>query len=421
MTKRIVIMTIGSRGDVQPYVALGRGLIAAGYRVRVLTHRTFEGLVTENDLDFGPLAGEPREFLEQLASDKTGASLLTFMRQLDDWLSGFMSQALADVWAGCQDADLVISTFLSPVGHSIAEKLNIPAMFAHLFPTSVVTRERPGIILPDLPLGGLYNRLANQLERAGAGYSQRQNINQWRQQTLGLAPYSPFNLYPYDELNGQPVHDIHGYSPHVVPRPADYPDHVHVTGYWFLDTGTAWEPPPALQAFLAAGPPPVYVGFGSLIDRNAKQLIDTVKTAVRQAGQRLLLLSGWAGLASDTLSDDVFIIKSAPHDWLFPRMRAVIHHGGAGTTAASVRAGVPTIVVPFFGDQPFWGRVVAARGIGPHPIPAHELTVDGLAAAIREATTDETMRQRAQDVGAAIQAEDGVGNAVRVIQDVLQP
>ena len=214
---------------------------------------------------------------------------------------------------------------------------------------------------------------------------------------------------------------LHAYSQHVLPRPGDWPSHAHVTGYWFLDRPDGWEPPQALVDFLDARPPPVYVGLGSMAGRNPGRLTELFLAALRQSGQRAVLLSGWAGLGSADLGDDVFVVDDVPHDWLFPRVSAVVHHGGAGTTAAGLHAGKPTVILPFFADQPFWGRIVHQRGIGPRPIPQQRLSVENLADAIRRAATDPLMAELARKLGANIRAEDGVARAVTLLDQRLDP
>jgi sterol 3beta-glucosyltransferase len=209
-----------------------------------------------------------------------------------------------------------------------------------------------------------------------------------------------------------------GYSPSVIPTPPHWDSHVHVTGYWFLDPPADWAPPPALMAFLQAGPPPIYVGFGSMSNRNPGATAALVLEALARTRQRAVVLSGWSGLRTTDLPGSVFMLDSIPFSWLFPRVAAVVHHGGAGTTAAGLRAGVPSIVIPFFGDQPYWGQRVAELGVGPEPIPRRNLTVERLAGAIQRAVTDQTMRQRAADLGARIQAEDGVARAVSIVQQI---
>jgi UDP:flavonoid glycosyltransferase YjiC (YdhE family) len=215
-------------------------------------------------------------------------------------------------------------------------------------------------------------------------------------------------------LRRSPV--LYGFSPLVIPPPPDWGGNVHVTGYWFLEPAVSWTPPADLTTFLDGGPPPIYVGFGSMSSRRPEETTRLVLSALAQTGQRAVLLSGWGGLTKADLPDSVLMIHSVPHDWLFRRVAAVVHHGGAGTTAAGLRAGAPSVIIPFFGDQPFWGQRVVALGVGPEPIPRQQLTAESLAAAIEEAVTNVAMRRRAADLGEQIRAEDGVARAVEAIQ-----
>ncbi|HSL45414.1 MAG TPA: glycosyltransferase, partial [Anaerolineales bacterium] len=209
------------------------------------------------------------------------------------------------------------------------------------------------------------------------------------------------------------------YSPMVIPHPSDWSDQVHITGYWFQKDLSEWYPSDELHSFLEKGEPPVYVGFGSMGGRNPEGFAAIVLEALVKSGQRGLLLTGWGGMNVMRVPDNVFVLNSAPHSWLFPRMAAVVHHGGAGTTAEGLRAGVPTVIVPFIVDQRFWGERIKALGVGPDPIPAKKLTADQLAAAIRVAITDSKMRVWATALGKTIRAEDGVGNAVKIVQQYL--
>jgi UDP:flavonoid glycosyltransferase YjiC (YdhE family) len=190
-----------------------------------------------------------------------------------------------------------------------------------------------------------------------------------------------------------------------------------VTGYWFLEPRDEWTPPPALEAFLEAGSPPVYVGFGSMSSRDPEETADLVMEALARTGQRAVLLSGWSGLQKTDVPDSMFMLEPVPFAWLFPRVAAVVHHGGAGTTAAGLRAGVPSVVIPFFGDQFFWGACVTRLGAGPEPVPRKKLTAERLANAIQQAVSDPTVAERAADVGAKIRAEDGVAGAVAVVEE----
>jgi UDP:flavonoid glycosyltransferase YjiC (YdhE family) len=217
--------------------------------------------------------------------------------------------------------------------------------------------------------------------------------------------------------NGLTVQTIlYGYSPQVLPPPKDWGDCIHVTGYWFLEPPAGWEPPIDLVNFLQSGPPPVFIGFGSIPNSKPEKTADLVLQALARTGQRGVLSAGWGGLKKENLPETVFMIGSMPYSWLFPQMAAVVHHGGAGTTAAGLWAGIPAIVTPFFGDQPFWGKRVYALGVGPRPIPRQHLTVDRLTESIRCAVSDTGMRTRAARLGEGIRAEDGIARAVAAIE-----
>jgi sterol 3beta-glucosyltransferase len=210
-----------------------------------------------------------------------------------------------------------------------------------------------------------------------------------------------------------------GVSPLITPPPPDWGDHIHVTGYWFLDAPADWQPSSALRAFLDAGAPPVYIGFGSMSSRNPQATTQMMIEALKTTGQRGIIHSGWAGLHAEDLPPNIFLLDYAPHDWLFPRMAAVVHHGGAGTTAAGLRAGIPGMVVSHIGDQPYWGRRLHELGVGAAPLKRHELTADKLADAIRTMTSDRAMQSRAAALGERIRTEDGIGNAVKALRKIL--
>ena len=246
----------------------------------------------------------------------------------------------------------------------------------------------------------------------------RKADNLARQQVLNLPKAPFFGPYGSKQTRGLPI--LYGFSPSVIASPADWPCEAQVTGYWFLEAESDWTPPPALVDFLAAGPPPVYVGFGSMTNRKPEETAALVITALQKTGQRAVLMSGWGGLQATDLPDTFFIVDAAPHAWLFPRTAAVVHHGGAGTTAAGLRAGVPSIIIPYFADQPFWGNRVAQLGVGPQPLPRKILTVDRLAAALETAVTNPQMQQRAAELGRKIQAEDGIAQAVSIVQTLAK-
>jgi sterol 3beta-glucosyltransferase len=312
-----------------------------------------------------------------------------------------------------EDADLVVTGLAGMTGvFSIADYFNIPYVQAYVFPITP-TSAFAGPLAPPVPLGGPLNRLSFHAMRQMLWQSGRVADVTIRKR-LGMPPASFWG--GYRALAAKRVPIVYGYSEQVVPRPPDWDDSIAISGYWFLDAVPGWTPPDDLARFLDAGEPPVYIGFGSMGNRKPEAMARLALDALALSGQRGVLASGWGGLNATDLPDNVHMIRSVPHSWLFPRMAAVVHHGGAGTTAAGLRAGVPSIIIPFFGDQPFWGRRVAALGVGPQPLPRRSLTAQRLADAITQAVRDVGMRQRAAGLGARIRAEDGIGNATRLIE-----
>jgi sterol 3beta-glucosyltransferase len=314
----------------------------------------------------------------------------------------------------CQGVDLLIGGVGGgTIMRALAEKLQIPILEAHVFPYTP-TKAFPAVLFPPAltKLGGLVNWLSHHLMKQIMWQSFRNADRLVRSQVLNLPP-APF-FGPKKDAKLMPFPTLYGFSPSVIAKPADWGNTV-VTGAWFLEAEPDWTPPEGLVAFLAQGPAPVYIGFGSMGSRNPEETADLVLTAIAKTGQRAILQSGWGGLATENLPETVFIVNSVPHSWLFPQMAAIVHHGGAGTTAASLRAGVPSLVIPFFGDQPFWGHRVMKLGVGPAPIPRKQLTIDRLAQAIQTMVSDPGMRQKAAELGTKIQAEDGLARVVETI------
>ena len=402
---RITILAVGSRGDVQPYVALGLGLQAAGHKVQLATYGIFEEFVSSRGLDFAPIGANPQGYINALS------------RNVDYWLifRSNLERLMADCWDCCQGTEAIIYSQVALPGYHIAEKLRVPCFGAY---TNPLTRTRAlphPFYTPAFNLGGTYNWLTYVLHEQVRWQSMRKMINQWRQETLNLPPLGFTGLYGRQQKQQIPL--LHCLSPAVIPRPHDWPDRAHITGYWFLEHSTDWQAPQALVDFLESSEPPVYIGFGSMGEHNPEaitEMTDLALSALAQTKQRGILLTG-ASISNADLPDDVFKIASVPHDWLFPLSRAVVHHGGAGTTAAALRAGIPSVIIPFGIDQPFWGKRVADLGVGPSPIPRKQLTAQRLAAAIRTATSDEAMIARARALGEQIRAEDGVARAVEIL------
>lgn len=384
--------------------------------MRLASYRAFADLVQSHGLEFAPIQGDPREALEDRSGQEwmeSGGSMLKFIGRIRN-LTTFeiLRQSLDDAVEACLGTDAILYTPLGAAGYHIAEKMDLPCLYMALQPASR-SREAPSIFAPGLPLGGTYNWWTTVFTEQALWQSVRVPFNRWRRETLGLPAMSfsgPFNKLYRDR---QPF--IYGYSEHVAPKPSDWPAWHHITGYWFLPRDEAWSPPPELATFLSHGSQPISIGFGSMSGAVAQRLTRLAIRACATAGLRAVLLGGWAKAEDLDLPESICALDSAPHDWLFPRMAAVVHHGGAGTTAAGLRAGVPSVLVPFFGDQPFWGRRVHALGVGPKPMLRSRLTADWLAEALTLATSDEEMQARSGQLGEKIRAEHGVDSAVEII------
>ncbi|WP_329519051.1 glycosyltransferase [Spirillospora sp. NBC_01491] len=407
---RIVIFAAGSRGDVQPCAALGRGLRARGHEVRLVASGRYTALTRAAGLELAPLTADPTEILDSDA----GQELLAGGRNPVKFLGGFRrilgpmaEQLLAECLDACKGADLILGPSLGLLQRHIGEHLGVPWGLVHFQP-SQPTGAFPHPFVPQARLlGPLANRASFLAVDQIAWQLARPFINPWRGGPLGLPPEPVRGPMHAARRDARPM--LACFSPSVVPRPADWPAYVRLTGYWFLDE-PAWEPPARLAAFLAAGPPPVYVGFGSMVPKDAAMTDRVVRTALRLAGVRGIVQGDPA-----TSDDDVLAVRDVPHSWLFPRTAAVVHHGGAGTTAAGLRAGVPTIVTPFFGDQPYWGERVAALGAGPAPLPFGAMTVRRLAAKVRRTVASGEFAERAAGLGHRLREEDGVARACDLI------
>lgn len=426
---RIGIITIGSRGDVQPYIALGTAFKRAGYEVRVLTHGTFAEAVREEGLEFADLGVNPRTVMEQvmqdagLAQDARRIALfqqMAFMRQALRIAQPLLQEGVQRAWQATQDVDaLVLSVLGVFVGIPFAHKRRIPAFAAYVQPLSP-TRAFPSVLFPPAPSWGAsvassYNRLSAELVERIRWPMYRGSIGKAVHTFLGTPLRSPLA-----QMRREHTRIFYGFSRHVLPRPADWPDFCHVTGYWFLDTKAAFQPPADLEAFLQAGPPPVYIGFGSMRGADERGLTEEIIRALQLSGQRGILLTGWGAIKHVSLPETMLAVDAIPHDWLFPRVAAVVHHGGSGTTGAGLRAGLPSLIVPFIGDQSFWGRQVWERGLGPEPIAHTQVNAQRLAQAIATMMTDQAMRQQAATVGEHIRSEDGMGNVVRLFEQALR-
>ncbi|KAL2751846.1 glycosyltransferase family 1 protein [Sodiomyces alcalophilus JCM 7366] len=443
---RITCLTIGSRGDVQPYIALAKGLLAEGHQVRIATHAEFRGWVEGHGVEFAEVDGDPAELMRLCIEN--GVFTWSFLREANSTFRGWLDDLLQSAWRACQGSDLLIESPSVMAGIHIAEALGIPFFRAFTMPWTRTRAYPHAFVMGEYRMGGAYNYMTyvmfdNIFWKATAG-----QINRWRNSALGLPSTSLEKMQP----NKVPF--LYNFSPSVVAPPLDYSDWIRVTGYWFLDEGADYQPPRDLADFIAKaraeGKKLVYVGFGSIIVNDVAKMTQDVIDAVLKADVRCVLSKGWSdrltkdeprpqddgkgddgtGDGSDAMSgptagrrkepdipEEIFVIKSAPHDWLFRQMDAAAHHGGSGTTGASLRAGIPTIIRPFFGDQFFFGGRVEDLGVG---ICLKKWGAMTFGRALWEATHNERMIVKARVLGEQIRKENGVETAIQFIYRDLE-
>jgi sterol 3beta-glucosyltransferase len=410
---RVLIVAVGSRGDVAPFTGLGTALQAAGHSVTIAGYEMFAGLVTGCGLEFRALPGDPR-ILEAARWQRGGTGPLGAVR-LVRLIADHMREIHIGILAAArQDADVLLLTGLSTIGgYHIAEGLGLPSMGLALQPV-YPTGEFPPSIVAARSLGRLGNRAAGQALVVLGAPALAGPVRELRAE-LGL-PRLGTREAVFGQQDTEHWPGFCGFSPAVVPRPADWRPGLEVVGYWWPERPAGWSPPADLENFLNAGSPPVFIGFGSMTPAGADRVSGLVAAAGRQAEVRLVIQAGQATLAkAGPASDDAIVIGEVPHDWLFPRMAAVVHHAGAGTAAAGLRAGVPAVSVPMIGDQPFWAARLAALGTGPRPIRYRRLSVQVLAAAIRDAITRPSYRAQAQAMASRLAIEDGTAPVVNAL------
>jgi UDP:flavonoid glycosyltransferase YjiC (YdhE family) len=417
----IAIVTAGTRGDVAPYAALGRGLRDAGYRVRLATHPAFRQLVDAAGLDFAPLAAYPLDAFDLVGiwnSARTPAGLAMRLQRV---IGGLPDDTWDQFFAECEVAVEGSSAVLySPIGYPAyhaAEALGIPAWAAFNVPI-MRTRAFPSVFLSPFgvrSLGGPLNYASHVLGDQLTWQPARRRINRWRR-SLGLPPVPLAGVYP--KLHRERRMVLLSFSEAFLPRPPEWGPWMHLTGYWFLDSPNgAFEPPADVARFLSAGSTPVYVGFGSVpvADRDALAIV--VAGAARRAGCRVVIEI--RGLTSPELGDHALAVEGVPHAWLLPRVSCMVHHGGTGTLAAGLQAGRPTIVCPAYGDQFFWAERVKRLGVGVAGPPLIRLSEEGLGAALAGVLGDSAIASRAAAIGERLRGEDGVGRAVAAISAQL--
>jgi sterol 3beta-glucosyltransferase len=433
LSKRIVISVLGTHGDVQPFVALATRLKKRGFSPLICSNDDYKEFVEEHGIEFRGVGTDMRALLKQSKlDDATTLKFLIYAPQLLSEGQRMLREAGKRTWEAAQSADMLIFVSTTTFCIDIAEALGIPAIMTALQPLSP-TGEFPYFqyeIEPVEPMLFKYkrtpfarvpgvdryiNKLSYMVQRAHQIFYDlpRQRL---RRKLMGLRALSPGGFVK--NSRGEAVTQLHAYSAAISPAPGDWPDNNIVTGYWRLEDNTNWQPPPDLEEFLSKGETPIYLGFGSM-PFGAQRNGDLIRKAVSFWGGRAIIAKGWGGVKTEALPESVFVIDRAPHTKLFEHVKAVVHHGGAGTTQAGLEAGKPSFAVPQFFDQPYWGKLVYDLGCGPQPIRLKKLTPQVLANTLDDLATTPSYARAAEAIGTKMRLEDGTGRAVDVIEETL--
>ena len=411
---KITLLTYGSQGDLEPFVALGQRLCQAGHTVRLAGPETYQSRFELGSIEYIPLPGNPASLVQDLA-DQAGTNRYRIISIMSRFVVPLAVQVFDQAKAACQGADLIIHSFLlTSAGMSLGEELEIPTISAQLFPVFSPTNEFPAPTFPDLRLGPIYRTLTHQMVSGIFKWGSRFLYQRVRVKNPQLSELRRW--IPGDQAEGA-IPILYGFSSQVVLRPRDWEDNAHITGYWLLDPQLERSPPQEAVDFLSSGTPPITVALGSTRTDRLKDINQKIIKALSACEQRGIIIADQLNTAR--INPNILQLGYAPYRWLFNRSAAVIHHGGAGTTARGLMAGLPNIILPFTSDQPFWARRVHTLGTGPKPIPARRLTTLALIEAVQEALTDQTLRAKANQIGRQLRKEDGVSRALKIIEDYL--
>ncbi|EST05648.1 Glycosyl transferase, family 28 [Kalmanozyma brasiliensis GHG001] len=450
---RIYCLTIGSRGDVQPYIALCKALKEHGHTPVIVSHPEYRGWVEGHGIEYRGVGGDPAALMKLSVEHRIFSP--AFFKESIGKFRVWLDELLRECWEECQGADLLIESPSTMAGIHVAEGLGIPYFRAFTMPWTKTSAYPQAFSVPAMDMGSSYNSSSYTLFDQIMWVATSGQINRWRKHMVGIGATD------MSKMDADSVPFIYNFSPAVVPMPNDWGDRVKISGYWFLDNPDSnWSPPQEMSDFLERakkdGKKIAYIGFGSITIENAEEVSANIMKAVREADVRAIVAKGWSGrggskpkkkkqpkrsnscrpamqhktsaVSSHTESedtgteeehepeieipDDVFVVDSVPHDWLFPQIDIAMHHGGAGTTGASLRAGLVTLIKPFFGDQFFWANRVQKLGAG---AKVNGLSVHDLSDALKSAASDRVMVEKAQGVGEKIRSEDGVATAIEFL------
>ncbi|MCX8515669.1 MAG: glycosyltransferase [Alphaproteobacteria bacterium] len=434
--KKILIITNGTRGDVEPFIALAQALQASGHHVTICAPVSFKSAILTEDIPYVYMNNGLPKIVQSEGGRQimeSSASILAYIKsgvQASRLLIPSYRRQVNEAWQAAKrvNPDLIIFNHVAIYGHHIAREMHIPAIAAISSPILVPTDDVPHLLFPQLKLGRYYNRWTYWAFLKIVSLSTRRFIAQWQQRNgLSAIPHT-INYYVPSVTHQQPLLVFHHYSPALSPRASDWPSNILITGWWFRrQQASNWSPPKALVAFIKKGPPPIYIGFGSMTatHKTMKRVISEIGKMLATTPWRAVIGQGWSRhdwqelLNDPATKDKIFQLDEVPHGWLFPKMAAIVHHGGAGTTAAAIRAGKPSIICPFFADQHYWARRVRDQQVGLGPLPLKKITAKKLTHALTMVISDKNMVRNTATLSKKIEKEDGVKVAVAIINNMM--
>ena len=408
---KLTLITIGSTGDVRPFILLGKELCSRGHQVTVAAFPQFRETVLSASLGFFPLDGDAGKMINAIMKPDTNG--LTYLPRLMNNLRSIIPGLLNSMIGSCKDAEAMICNFFGSVYYSIAELHGIPCIQAGFFPMDP-TGEIPISSIRNQRLGRGANIASYKIGYLIISLVENYYLHTWRKENS--LTDRKLRTHPDYRLGKHSIPVIYAISPTLFPRPSEWNDRIYMSGFWFDEEPCRWQAPETLSCFLETGSPVIYIGFGSMNSGNMNRLLTIILRAIRAINVRAVIDLGSTGRRFSSTSKVYFINDYVPHDWLFPRVDAVIHHGGAGTTSTGLRYGKPTLIIPFAGDQPFWGNRVWQSGCGPKPIPRENLSVRKLVSGILDLISRNKYAENARSMAESLNLEHGVRTAADLIE-----
>lgn len=407
---KITMVSIGSTGDVLPYLVLGKELQARGHEITICAFSEFHEITIDAGLRFLPLYGNSKNFISELMNGGEG---IGFLRRAAHILSEMAEPMMQSILSACEDADGIISVYLAEVVQTVAEVLHKPYIQTQFFPMEK-TAQTAISSAPFRKLGKAWNLLTYDLGYLLIGGIEKYLLDDWRV-AHGL-PKKKLQTKRNYQVNGHYLPVIYAIPPQIFPRPKEWNEHVYMTGFWREDTSP--QPDEGIVRFLEKGSKPIYIGFGSMNDDHMQKTLDVVLDALRRAHLRAVISSGW-GDAVIQPTDDLYPLQYVSHTWLFNEVCATVHHGGAGTTAASLYAGKPMLIIPFSGDQPFWGERIHAMKLGPKPLNRNQVKSDVLAKTLLDLVNHSQYTENAVSMQKQLMETHPVQDAADIVEREL--